>query len=48
VRGLTTSPILGGDGNREFLILLENDPDRSERPLLSRAAGEGPGEGANR
>ena len=26
VRGLTTSPILGGEGNREFLIWLRSDP----------------------
>jgi 23S rRNA (cytidine1920-2'-O)/16S rRNA (cytidine1409-2'-O)-methyltransferase len=26
VRGLTTSPILGGEGNREFLIRLQHDP----------------------
>jgi 23S rRNA (cytidine1920-2'-O)/16S rRNA (cytidine1409-2'-O)-methyltransferase len=26
VRGLTTSPILGSEGNREFLIYLQHDP----------------------
>ena len=28
VRGLTVSPILGGEGNREFLIRLRKDPTR--------------------
>lgn len=28
VRGLTTSPILGGDGNREFLLALRRDANR--------------------
>lgn len=27
LRGLTTSPILGGDGNREFFVLVENKTD---------------------
>jgi 23S rRNA (cytidine1920-2'-O)/16S rRNA (cytidine1409-2'-O)-methyltransferase len=30
VRGLTTSPILGGEGNREFLIRLRPDSARQE------------------
>ncbi len=27
LRGLTASPILGGDGNREFFVLVENRTD---------------------
>lgn len=47
VRGLTTSPILGGDGNREFLIRLRHDAGTAERAPFSRTAGTGPGEGVH-
>jgi 23S rRNA (cytidine1920-2'-O)/16S rRNA (cytidine1409-2'-O)-methyltransferase len=40
VRGLTTSPLRGADGNREFFLLLEKEPERETRDR-EQGSGEG-------